>query len=106
MSKRKAPAASAPEDVKLTADLAGFSALPGAGRSSRKFGGSSFAAVSLSRALWELVPKAKTVAKGMISKAQISSILEMALGFSKGWAELALKKPPPFVPRLGLYVRG
>jgi hypothetical protein len=42
----------------------------------------------------------------MISKAQISSILEMALGFSKGWAELALKKPPPFVPRLGLYVRG
>ena len=34
----------------------------------------------------------------MRSRAQISMRLVQALGFSKGWAELALKKPPPLVP--------
>ena len=30
--------------------------------------------------------------------AQISMKLVKPFGFSNGWAELALKKPPPFVP--------
>ena len=30
----------------------------------------------------------------------ISRKLENGVGFSKGWAELALKKPPPLVPEL------
>ena len=30
--------------------------------------------------------------------AHVSMKLVIAFGFSKGWAELALKKPPPFVP--------
>ena len=51
--------------------------------------------------LWFLIIEPK--AKG--SDADISSIASTCkksvsgVGFSKGWAELALKKPPPLVPR-------
>ena len=34
----------------------------------------------------------------MSSRRKISNRLVQALGFSKGWAELALKNPPPLVP--------
>ena len=34
----------------------------------------------------------------MISRAAISIRLDTGDGFSNGWAELALKKPPPLVP--------
>ena len=34
----------------------------------------------------------------MISTSSISKKLVNAVGFSKGWAELTLKKPPPLVP--------
>ena len=34
----------------------------------------------------------------MTSSRKISTRLVHALGFSNGWAELALKKPPPLVP--------
>ena len=42
----------------------------------------------------------------LVSAAPIEKIstictkLVMALGFSNGWAELALKKPPPLVPSI------
>ena len=36
----------------------------------------------------------------MIRIASISSKLEIAVGFSYGCAELALKKPPPLVPSI------
>jgi hypothetical protein len=35
---------------------------------------------------------------GMMRMASISTKLESHVGFSYGWAELTLKKPPPFVP--------
>ena len=44
-------------------------------------------------------PKAKAKANGMMSKVKISRKFVMPLGFSNGWMELALRKPPPFVPR-------
>ncbi len=34
----------------------------------------------------------------MTSRRKISNRLVQALGFSNGWAELALKNPPPLVP--------
>ena len=37
-------------------------------------------------------------ATGMRRMATISSRLVSGVGFSKGWAEFALKKPPPLVP--------
>ena len=39
-----------------------------------------------------------TSAAGMISTASISKRLVKPVGFSNGWAELTLKKPPPLVP--------
>ena len=39
-------------------------------------------------------PKVTARAKGMTISDQVSTTLESAVGFSKGWAELALKKPP------------
>ena len=36
--------------------------------------------------------------KGMMRMASISSQLVRPVGFSKGWAELALSGPPPLVP--------
>lgn len=35
---------------------------------------------------------------GIINMAMVSIKLVKALGFSKGWAELIPKKPPPFSP--------
>ena len=43
-------------------------------------------------------PKAKTNATGTTSIDHACNMFDQRLGFSKGWAELALKKPPPFVP--------
>ncbi len=43
-------------------------------------------------------PKATTDATGMTSNVQTAGSVVQALGFSNGWAELALKKPPPLVP--------
>jgi len=37
---------------------------------------------------------------GMISMARIWLKLARGVGFSKGWAELALKNPPPLVPSI------
>ena len=34
----------------------------------------------------------------MIRMSSISIQFEIVVGFSKGWAELALKNPPPLVP--------
>ncbi len=36
----------------------------------------------------------------MTSGRRISTTFDHGVGFSNGWAELALKKPPPFVPEL------
>ena len=38
--------------------------------------------------------------------ASISTKFVSAFGFSKGWAELALKKPPPLVPSSLMLLRG
>ena len=45
-------------------------------------------------------PKTLVSAAPMAKIATIWIRLEMASGFSKGWAALALKKPPPFVPSI------
>ncbi len=45
-----------------------------------------------------MAPKVKGSAMGMSSMARISRKFEAHVGFSKGWLELALKKPPPFEP--------
>ena len=45
-------------------------------------------------------PKTKHSAAGIAKMASISSRSVTALGFSYGCAELALKKPPPFVPSI------
>ena len=37
-------------------------------------------------------------AKPIASVSQISRMVVRIVGFSNGWAELALKKPPPLVP--------
>ena len=37
-------------------------------------------------------------AAGIARISSISTKLESHVGFSNGWAELTLKKPPPFVP--------
>src|SRR6185312_15360692 len=46
----------------------------------------------------EMRPKVSTSAAGISRMASISRKLVRPLGFSNGWAELALKKPPPLVP--------
>ena len=43
-------------------------------------------------------PKVKASANGMMRIAQVSTKLLNGVGFSNGWAELTLKKPPPLVP--------
>ena len=43
-------------------------------------------------------PYMNTSAAGMISTSSISTRLVNPVGFSNGWAELTLKKPPPLVP--------
>ena len=43
-------------------------------------------------------PNVKHKAAGIRKMHSISSRLAKAVGFSKGWAELVLKKPPPLVP--------
>lgn len=43
-------------------------------------------------------PKARVMEKGMRRMRKISKRLEKGVGFSKGWAALALKYPPPLVP--------
>jgi hypothetical protein len=45
-------------------------------------------------------PKAKHSAAGIRKIASIWRKLLSAVGFSYGWAELALKKPPPLVPSI------
>ena len=45
-----------------------------------------------------MIPKVKQRATGMSRMESISRKLDRGVGFSKGWAELALKKPPPFEP--------
>ena len=44
-------------------------------------------------------PNISTSAKGYKQKFMTERKLLHALGFSKGWAELAPKNPPPFVPK-------
>ena len=57
---------------------------------------------SSSRVPWRRLPrkrpKASMVAAGMATMAPMASRFVIGLGFSKGWAELAPKKPPPFSP--------
>ncbi len=43
-------------------------------------------------------PKVNTSAAGMISTTSISMRFVNPVGFSNGWAEFVLKKPPPLVP--------
>ena len=42
-----------------------------------------------------MTPKVEHSAAGMMRIASISRKFESGVGFSSGWAELALKKPPP-----------
>ena len=39
-------------------------------------------------------------AAGISSTSSISNRLVKAVGFSNGWAEFVLKKPPPLVPSI------
>jgi hypothetical protein len=50
------------------------------------------------RVLRTIVPNVRVRATGITSSRKISTKLLSPLGFSNGWAELALKMPPPFVP--------
>ena len=50
------------------------------------------------RRLLIILPKVKGSATGMSRMESISRKLDSGVGFSKGWAELALKKPPPLEP--------
>jgi hypothetical protein len=50
------------------------------------------------RALPAIRPNVFVRANGMIRMSSISTQFEIVVGFSNGWAELALKKPPPLVP--------
>ena len=43
-------------------------------------------------------PKAKTSPTGKTSWLQFCRMFDQTLGFSNGWAELALKNPPPLSP--------
>ncbi len=45
-------------------------------------------------------PSVTVSAPGMRKMENICSRLESGVGFSKGCAELALKKPPPLVPSI------
>ena len=45
-----------------------------------------------------ITPKVTASAKGITISDHVSITLVNAVGFSNGWAELALKKPPPLVP--------
>lgn len=45
-----------------------------------------------------MTPNVRVRANGMTSSRKISKRLVNGVGFSNGWAELALKMPPPFVP--------
>ena len=51
---------------------------------------------------WSPTMRPKTlVSAALIEKiSTISTKLVIAFGFSNGWAELALKKPPPLVPSI------
>lgn len=44
-------------------------------------------------------PKARGIEKGITRNSSTSTMLVQAVGFSNGCAELALKNPPPLVPR-------
>src|SRR5574343_277674 len=44
------------------------------------------------------MPKVMHKAAGIRKMARTSRKLASGVGFSKGWAELTLKKPPPLVP--------
>ena len=48
-----------------------------------------------SRTMW---PNATASAKEITISDHVSTTLVSAVGFSNGWALLALKKPPPLVP--------
>ena len=50
------------------------------------------------RVLPAMRPKVLVRANGMTRIRSISTQFEIVVGFSNGWAELALKKPPPLVP--------
>ena len=50
------------------------------------------------RALPAIRPKVFVRANGMIRMSSISTQFVIVVGFSNGWAELALKKPPPLLP--------
>ena len=50
------------------------------------------------RTLPTILPNVLVRATGMTRSRKISKKLLSALGFSNGWAEFALKIPPPFVP--------
>ncbi len=45
-----------------------------------------------------ILPKVRGSANGMTSSRKISNQSVNPLGFSNGWAEFALKKPPPLLP--------
>ena len=45
-------------------------------------------------------PYMNTSAAGIISTDSISTKFVNPVGFSNGWAELTLKKPPPLVPSI------
>ncbi len=45
-----------------------------------------------------ILPNISHSPAGMSRMASISRKLEIGVGFSNGWAELTLKKPPPLVP--------
>ena len=44
------------------------------------------------------MPNVRGSENGMHSSRKISSQFVQGVGFSNGWAEFALAKPPPFVP--------
>ena len=52
------------------------------------------------RRSFTIFPKVRQRAAGMAKMASMWMRLLRAFGFSKGWAELALKKPPPLVPSI------
>ncbi len=50
------------------------------------------------RALPAIRPKVNVRPNGMMMTRSIANQSENPVGFSNGWDELALKKPPPLVP--------
>ena len=63
---------------------------------------SSTAITAISAKPWRRLPTIRpymsTLAKAIENKAQVERKLVSPLGFSKGCAELVLKKPPPLLP--------